>query len=196
MVSQTSVAPRRIKKHPVIHTERLILEVCTEADAQLFLNFYENNREHLSRWEPTRSPEFYTLEHWQKTLQENRIFLLEGSAIKFGIFNKERTEIIGTCHFNNIIRGVFQACHLGYSIGGKYQGQSYMYEAAQAGIQFMFNEMGLHRVMANYIPDNQRSGALLERLGFEKEGFARDYLKIDGVWRDHVLTALINPDPI
>ncbi|EFE23404.1 hypothetical protein EDWATA_01566, partial [Edwardsiella tarda ATCC 23685] len=46
----------------------------------------------------------------------------------------------------------------------------------------------------NYMPHNQRSGALLQRLGFEKEGYAKNYLLINGKWQDHVLTALTTPD--
>ena len=49
--------------------------------------------------------------------------------------------------------------------------------------------------MANYIPHNERSGRLLRRLGFMVEGYARDYLFINGAWRDHILTALTNPNP-
>lgn len=52
----------------------------------------------------------------------------------------------------------------------------------------------MHRIMANYMPHNQRSGALLARLGFEREGYAKDYLLIDGKWQDHVLTALTNKE--
>ncbi|NJN00832.1 MAG: 30S ribosomal protein S5 alanine N-acetyltransferase, partial [Aquincola sp.] len=51
----------------------------------------------------------------------------------------------------------------------------------------------LRRVQANVLPDNTRSLALLDRLGFAREGLAREYLFIDGAWRDHVLTALVNP---
>jgi len=43
------------------------------------------------------------------------------------------------------------------------------------------------------VPHNARSGRLLERLGFVNEGLAKDYLFIDGAWRDHVLTARLNP---
>ena len=57
---------------------------------------------------------------------------------------------------------------------------------------YAFSALGMHRVMANYMPENERSGRLLERLGFEREGFARKYLNIDGEWRDHVLTSRIN----
>lgn len=69
-----------------------------------------------------------------------------------------------------------------------------MYEGAQAAIRYMFRQQRMHRIMANYMPHNQRSGALLKRMGFEKEGYAKDYLLINGKWQDHVLTALINQE--
>ncbi|EKT56688.1 ribosomal-protein-S5-alanine N-acetyltransferase [Providencia rettgeri Dmel1] len=40
------------------------------------------------------------------------------------------------------------------------------------------------------MPHNMRSGNLLTKLGFEREGYAKQYLQINGEWRDHVLTAL------
>ena len=66
-----------------------------------------------------------------------------------------------------------------------------MSEIVQASIKYMQNEFKLHRIMANYLPYNHRSAKLLKRLGFEKEGYAKDYLKINGQWQDHVLNALI-----
>jgi hypothetical protein len=67
-----------------------------------------------------------------------------------------------------------------------------MFEVAQAGIAYMFDIVGLHRIMANHMPANVRSEKLLRRLGFEREGVARAYLKINGPWEDHVLNALVN----
>ncbi|MGP8847008.1 ribosomal protein S5-alanine N-acetyltransferase, partial [Enterobacter hormaechei] len=90
----------------------------------------------------------------------------------------------------NVVRGSFHACYLGYSIAQKWQGQGLMYEALTSAIRYMQRTQHIHRIMANYMPHNKRSGDLLARLGFEKEGYAKDYLLIDGQWRDHVLTAL------
>ncbi|WP_374352311.1 GNAT family N-acetyltransferase, partial [Chitinimonas sp.] len=58
-------------------------------------------------------------------------------------------------------------------------------------LDWSFEHFNLHRVSANYLPDNHRSGRLLAKLGFEREGYARDYLLIDGLWRDHILTSLV-----
>lgn len=82
---------------------------------------------------------------------------------------------------------------MGYSVAAKYQGQGYMRETLQAALTYVFNELNLHRVMANYMASNQRSAALLAQLGFEQEGLAKSYLKIAGNWQDHLLTAKINP---
>ena len=69
-----------------------------------------------------------------------------------------------------------------------------MYEILTGGIDYLFNVVGLHRIMANYIPGNKRSASLLMRIGFEYEGLAKSYLKIAGQWQDHILTAKLNPN--
>jgi ribosomal-protein-alanine N-acetyltransferase len=81
---------------------------------------------------------------------------------------------------------------LGYAIDHAHEGQGLMQEALQATIEHVFSVLRLHRIQANYVPDNERSGRLLERLGFVREGLAKDYLFINGAWRDHVLTARVN----
>jgi ribosomal-protein-alanine N-acetyltransferase len=106
-----------------------------------------------------------------------------------------RTEplVIGFVNFNAFQRGPFQACLLGYSLDEHHQGKGVMFEALERAIAHVFGELKLHRIMANYLPDNARSGKLLERLGFVREGYARNYVHIDGRWRDHVLTSLVSP---
>ena len=108
--------------------------------------------------------------------------------------SRETLALVGVCNFTNIVRGAFQACTLGYSLSADAQGKGLMYEALTAAIAYMFEIENLHRIMANYVPENRRSADLLRRLGFEIEGHARDYLHINGAWRDHILTAKTNPD--
>lgn len=83
---------------------------------------------------------------------------------------------------------------MGYALAENEQGQGYMTEALQVAVEYVFKELNMHRVMANYIPQNQRSGNVLMRLGFVVEGYAREYLLINGQWQDHTLTSLTNKD--
>lgn len=179
---------------PEILTQRTVLKIPGPESAELMLNYNLSNKDHLSQWEPERQDSFFTLEHWQNTLTENEKLFEQGAAVKFAAFNSQLNEIIGVCNFTNIVRGPFQACNLGYSISRCLQGKGYMFEILSAAIDYAFskNGLGLHRVMANYMPSNRLSEALLHKLGFEKEGYAKSYLKIAGTWQDHVLTSLIN----
>ncbi|MRI34030.1 30S ribosomal protein S5 alanine N-acetyltransferase [Endozoicomonas sp. OPT23] len=175
-------------------TERVQLEILGSEDADLMLDYFLDNRSHLSQWEPIRESDFYTLKHWQWQNSENLEQVSKGTGYRFAILDHDRSEVMGVCNFTGLSRGAFQACFLGYSMAERFQNMGYMTEALEAGIEFMFAELKLHRIMANYIPDNVRSAAVLKKLGFEEEGRARSYLKINGHWQDHILTSKINPE--
>ena len=182
--------------YPRIETDRLLLCLPPQAKARQFVEFYETNRARLQRWDPARSDAFYTESFWRRQLQLNRRDLAEDRAARFTIYEKARPDrVAGVANFSNFVRGCFQACHLGYTLDGECEGRGLMFEALQGALDFVFEELRLHRVMANYQPTNARSGNLLRRLGFQPEGYARDYLLIDGEWRDHVLTSLVRPKP-
>jgi ribosomal-protein-alanine N-acetyltransferase len=110
--------------------------------------------------------------------------------LRFALVDNEK--VIGIINYDQVIKGPFQACCLGYSIDGEYQGKGLMKEALSQTISYVVRELNLNRVMANYEPSNQRSAKLLKSLGFEREGYARKYLKLNGIWRDHILTSLIS----
>jgi ribosomal-protein-alanine N-acetyltransferase len=152
-----------------------------------------DNKAHLLAWEPRRSTEFYTETFWQMQLRLALRDFRQGESVSLVILDPEASEVLGVCNYSNIVRGTFQSCHLGYALAQRWQGQGIMFEALQASLEYIFNDLHLHRVMANYLPHNQRSGDLLTRLGFKIEGQAEQFLKINGRWEDHVLTSLINP---
>jgi ribosomal-protein-alanine N-acetyltransferase len=183
---------------PEINTERLTLRLARpgmQAAIARFLN--ENFAGHLDRWSPPATGAFFTEAFWRERLAIAVEEFQAGRSARFVL--QERADeaagapIVGTCNYTNIVRGPFLACNLGYQVARSHQGRGLMSEALRATNAFVFDEMRLHRIMANYRPENTRSGRLLERLGFAREGLARDYLFIDGAWRDHVLTALTNP---
>ena len=179
---------------PQIKTPRTNLVVLGPRRAHLLRDYYACNRAHLAPWEPARNERFYSLEHWWEATKANVASSHSGSALHFAAMNNDCSEVVGVCNLTNISHGVFQACNLGYSIGQHHQGTGLMKEVVEACVGFAFSTLALHRVMANYMPANARSEALLMNLGFEKEGVAKAYLKIAGRWEDHVLTSKINPN--
>jgi [ribosomal protein S5]-alanine N-acetyltransferase len=182
---------------PEIDAGRVTLRLASPGMEEAHVRFLEENHaNHLARWSPPPAPGFFTRGFWEERLAASLDEYRAGRSLRL-VMQLPGTsaggEILGTINYTNIVRGAFQACHLGYQIAAAHEGRGLMTEALRAGNAFVFDEVRLHRIMANYRPENERSARVLERLGFVREGFARDYLFIDGAWRDHVLTALVNP---
>lgn len=180
---------------PHIRTARTHLTILSPDQAPLMVDFYRRNRAHLTPWEPLRDDHFYTLSYWHGRLQDSYSQFFNGTGVHLVALDPVGTRVIATCNFSHIMMGVFKACHLGYAIDRQHEGQGVMREILPVAIDYLFRELDLHRIMACYMPANRRSGALLEWLGFEREGVAREYLMINGRWEDHILTSLINPAP-
>jgi ribosomal-protein-alanine N-acetyltransferase len=179
---------------PRLVTARLVLELPEPEEAPRVAAYFRRNKEHLAPWEPPRPAGFTEEPFWRERLAKSRLELLDDQALRF--FASKGDEVVGSINFTQIVRGPFQACYLGYSIDEALEGQGYMSEALRAAIPHVFERLRLHRIMANYLPENARSGALLAKLGFVTEGQAKAYLFINGSWRDHVLTSLTNPTPM
>ena len=171
-------------------TERMVVRLAYERDNYRLADYYSLNKDFLTPWEPIRDTSHFQPAGWNNRLHVMSEMHRQGSAFHFLLLDSNENEVIGVANFSNILRGAFHACYLGYSLGEKWQGQGLMYEGLMSAIQYMQKHQGMHRIMANYMPHNSRSGNLLTRLGFEREGYAKQYLQINGEWRDHVLTAL------
>ena len=181
---------------PELHTERLVVALARPGMQAAMVRFLEDNfASHLAPWSPPAEPGFFTEAFWRDRLTHSVDEYHADRAARFVLRSRDDAsgDIIGTCNYTNIVRGAFHACHLGYQIARSHEGRGLMTEALRAANEFMFTTLRLHRIMANYRPENERSARVLERLGFVREGLARDYLFIDGAWRDHILTALVNP---
>ncbi len=198
----------------VLRSERLILLLAPPHLASQHLRFAKDNREHLAPWEPPYAKDYYTLGFWKRRLQKNLDEWKANESLRLSIYWKhdcrplrgqENDEnavsvplrgksVLGNCNFGNFVWGAFRCATLGYRLDHRVVGQGVMSEALRCAIQYLWNERKFHRIQANYRPINERSGHVLRRLGFVVEGYARDYLFIDGAWRDHVLTSLTNPN--
>jgi ribosomal-protein-alanine N-acetyltransferase len=179
---------------PRFATDRFELRLAAESDVPQLLAYRRDNADHLEPFEPVRTADHFTEAFWLGKVESDRQQFEAGLAVRLYIFAPgPGAAVLGMTAYSNIIRGPFQACFLGYALAANQQGKGLMTEALRLGIDYMFGEMHLHRISANYLPHNTRSAAVLKRLGFTVEGYARDYLLIEGRWQDHILTSLINP---
>jgi ribosomal-protein-alanine N-acetyltransferase len=109
----------------------------------------------------------------------------------FVIVRDDDGAMAGVATLGQIVMGAFRSAYLGYSAFVPFDGRGYMSEGLRLVLREAFGAIGLHRVEANVQPDNVRSVALVERLGFRREGYSPRYLKIGGRWRDHVRYAIL-----
>jgi len=176
----------------MLRTARLQLCEASLADAPALAGYYRANWDHLQPWEPQRRNNPRGLDYWLDQLPGQVAEQSRGASLMWLLRRQGDDGVIGTIRFSQIFRGAFQACYLGFGLAQSAVGQGLMQEALSTAITHQFESLHLHRIMANYLPRNQRSGKLLQRLGFVIEGTARDYLQINGRWEDHVLTAKTN----
>lgn len=163
-----------------------------KGDAAVISAFYLSNAEHLRPWEPRRDEKYHSVEAWSQRLIAYQKEQADGRSVHFIAYMPATSEVLAICSLTNVVKDSFQACNMGYAVAEECQGKGVMKTLCQHTIRYAFDELGLNRVMANYMPRNTRSEALLKSLGFIKEGLAKNYLMVNGKWEDHVLTSLVN----
>jgi ribosomal-protein-alanine N-acetyltransferase len=179
---------------PAITGSTVTLRVPQYSDHSEWAALRGASRVFLSPWEPTWPDDDLTRGAFRRRLKRYAEDQRSDMAYAFLIFRNEDDALVGGLTLANIRRGVAQAGSLGYWIGAPFARQGYMSAAVRALIPFCFGTLRLHRLEAACIPDNTASIALLEKTGFQREGYARSYLCIDGVWRDHLLYARLQDD--
>ena len=179
---------------PVLRTERLRLDLPAAEHAGEVVAFYDRNFDHFAPWNPALPLGFHTEAFWVAQLARNRADLEQGRSCRFFLWD-DRDRVVGSANVFNIVRGALQCANIGYALDKDHEGQGLMSEGLRAVIAYAFKDMGLHRLQADHLPHNHRSAALLRRLGFRVEGYARDFLLMaDGAWHDHVRTALVRQE--
>lgn len=178
-----------------IRTQRLQLLPVSEDLAPMVAAFFGRNVAHLAPWNPPAPPGLDTETLQRERLRNAAAEVVAGTASRWWLQPLANPNIvIGNINLTQIVRGAFQNGMLGYAIDSDHEGFGLMREALLAIINHTFSpEFNLHRIQANVRPENVRSIGVIQRLGFEQEGMAREYLFIDGAWRDHLMFTLRNP---
>lgn len=175
-----------------LRTARLLLRTPRMGDGAHYARYYRLNREFLQAYSPTFEPGMFSERDWEASLPTIQQQFNTGIACRFCLFTGD--EMIGVANLTQLTRSPSFSGVLGYTLAEKYQGQGLMKEALVEIIRFAFERRNLHRIRAEYMPRNERSGNLLRSLGFQVEGYSRDHLLINGRWEDHILAALTNPN--
>lgn len=167
--------------------ERVYLRHPEARDFSSWAQLRAQSRGFLQPWEPTWPEDELTIASFRYKLRRYAHDIRDGKAYPFFVFRNDDGHLVGGVTLSQVRRGAAQAGTVGYWVGQPFQGMGYTTDATRAVVRFAFEELDLHRVEAACQPENGPSRAVLAKAGFEEEGRARAYLKINGAWRDHIL---------
>lgn len=161
--------------------------------AEQAVDYYKRNRGFLEAFEPVRKEEFFSLEYQQAKIKKEIVEYEARTAFRFYIMTMEQpSKMIGMIGLNNVVWGAFCSAFLGYKLDKAFINRGYMSAAVEMLTKYAFEELGLHRIEANVMPKNKASLRVLEKKQFINEGISKYYLKIHGVWEDHIHMVKIN----
>jgi len=160
-------------------------------DAPALARLLRLNRDFLAPWEPLRGDDFFTEDRQRVMIQDALREHQEGRNLPLVIVDGTGG-VVGRITLNNIVRGAFQSCSVGYWVSEAAVGRGVATAALKQVVSVAFGELGLHRLQAETLLHNVASQTVLERNGFVRIGMAPAYLKIAGRWQDFILYQLIN----
>jgi ribosomal-protein-alanine N-acetyltransferase len=174
---------------PCVAGAGVVLRTPQMTDYNEWAALREKSRAFLVPWEPTWPEDDLSRSAFRRRIKRYAEDLRTDQGYAFLIFRTADNALVGGLTLANVRRGVAQAGSLGYWMGLPFARHGYMTAAVSAIIPFAFATLRLHRLEAACIPTNAGSIRLLENTGFVREGYARQYLCIDGTWQDHLLYA-------
>jgi [ribosomal protein S5]-alanine N-acetyltransferase len=185
---------RAVDPTPLLRGKGVYLRPAQSDDYPAWSTLRASSREFLTPWEPTWPSDDLTRGAFRRRLRRQAEEIARDESFAFLIFEEGSHVLLGGITIGGIRRGVAQAASLGYWMGAPHAGKGHMTRAVALVAAFGFSTLRLHRLEAACIPSNIASATLLERNGFQREGFARAFLCINGAWRDHYLFGLLEGD--
>jgi ribosomal-protein-alanine N-acetyltransferase len=180
---------------PLIEGRDVFLRTPQPTDYAEWAALREASRAFLTPWEPTWPADDLTRGAFRRRLRRYAEDLRTDQSYAFFVFRRRDAALVGGVTLANVRRGVAQAGSLGYWVGAPHARRGLMTAAVRALAPFSFGTLRLRRIEAACIPTNAASIRLLEKCGFTREGYAREYLCINGIWQDHLLYARLSGDP-
>jgi [ribosomal protein S5]-alanine N-acetyltransferase len=161
-------------------------------DAAALTAIVREDRDFLAPWEPSRTESWFTEDGQREEIRVKLEQQARGLVVPHVVLDDD-DEVVGRINLNNVVRGAFQSCSLGYFVRSAANGRGHATSAVRLMLATAFGELGLHRVEAGTLVHNAASQRVLERNGFVRFGLAPQYLRIQGRWQDHVLFQVLDP---
>jgi ribosomal-protein-alanine N-acetyltransferase len=180
-----------IPRGNVLEGGRVYLRPPRYRDWRQWADLRARSRDFLTPWEPTWPGDALSHAAYRRRMRQAALEWNTDSGYSFFVFRRDDDALVGGVNLNNVRRGVAQMVSLGYWVGAPFARQGLMTEALRGLLPFAFDRLALHRVEAACLPHNEASRGLLRKLGFREEGHARQFLRINGSWQDHVLYAMV-----
>ena len=178
----------------IIETKNLYMRHLRREDARLVRDFYARNFKDFSLYEPISFDNATNVNFHATMLEYEEEYFSEKSMCRYYMFEKnDPFTVVGTVSFRGISQAYYKSATLGYKVDKDYRRRGYAQESIEQGLDIMDRELGLHRIEATVMPKNTASINLLSKLGFEQEGLMRGKFRLNGVWEDHYLYALVMP---
>ncbi len=176
-----------------LETERILLRVLYPSEANMVTEYLTRNREFHRPFHQAHDDDYFTSYEQSDYLRGDLSGFRRGTCFPFWIsYTCDPSHVIGRVAYTAVIRGALSSCLLGYHLDQNEVGKGVMKEAISSANDFVFMQKKIHRIQADIMPENERSIATIESLGFKRQGLNEKYMCINGVWRDHFIYAKIN----
>lgn len=173
---------------PTLPATRLSLRWLDDADVPALFAVFSDPE--VTRYWST--PAMTDVAQARQLLAEIRECYAARDLLQWGIANADGS-VIGTCTLSSLdLR--HRRAEIGFALARASWGQGLAREAVRRVLAFAFGPLGLHRVEADVDPRNARSLALLESIGFAREGLLRERWHVAGEICDGVFLGLLARD--
>ncbi|KEQ09178.1 GNAT family N-acetyltransferase [Pseudorhizobium pelagicum] len=179
---------------PLLYGDAHLLRLARHGDYGQWHSLRSESRGFLQPWEPRWRDDELTAPSFRARVDRGVDEHRAGHSVPLLLFERPGMTLLGGLTIGYIRRGAAQSCMIGYWMGERHAGQGHMESALKIAIPYIYGQLQLHRIEAACIPENWKSVRLLEKTGFEREGLLRQYLKINGEWRDHVMFSRLPED--
>jgi RimJ/RimL family protein N-acetyltransferase len=172
----------------ILETNRLRLRQLERTDIVTFSTYRSDSN--IARYQGWDAP--YTIEQAEKFIDDMQAVTPGeiGQWFQLGLELKSTAVLIGDVAFQ-VLKNNKRTAEIGMTLAAEYHGSGYGVEGVTELVRFLFDDLQMHRVIANCDPENHSAIRLLEKVGFRREGSFLESLWYKGYWASEYWYAML-----